>query len=250
MTASITKTRLHKLFLLDPKNIDNRPYGSLFNLNQYDRLFRYVLRNCHTTDSILDWGSGNGHFSLFLSDHSYTNISSCEFEESPFLSRFPISTSFKPLDAKHPTHIPFASTAFDYVFSVGVLEHVRESSPSELPSLQEIRRVLVPGGYFVCYHLPNKYSLTEAVSRLIAKPSHQYLYTRKRIHELFHSAGLELVACYRYSLLPRNVFSNRFLSPFSNLKPIVFALELFDNIISILLNPLCQSFFVVARRPQ
>ena len=50
---------------------------------------------------------------------------------------------------------------FDAVLSCGVLEHVEDPDAS----LDEIRRVLQPGGTFYVYKLPNRASYLEAIAR-------------------------------------------------------------------------------------
>ncbi|MBQ4132690.1 MAG: methyltransferase domain-containing protein [Desulfovibrionaceae bacterium] len=47
------------------------------------------------------------------------------------------------------------------MFSIGVFEHVHETGGDQLASLKEISRVLKPEGFFLCFHLPNKYSWVE-----------------------------------------------------------------------------------------
>ena len=51
--------------------------------------------------------------------------------------------------------------SFEAVLSCGVLEHVEDPDAS----LEEIRRVLVPGGTFYVYKLPNRTSYLEAIAR-------------------------------------------------------------------------------------
>jgi hypothetical protein len=45
------------------------------------------------------------------------------------------------------------------------------------------------GGVFVCFHLPNRYSLINCVARRIAKPYHLHHYTRGDIERLVSEAG-------------------------------------------------------------
>src|SRR5207253_7876123 len=60
-----------------------------------------------------------------------------------------------------PRRLPFADHSFDAVLSCGVLEHVEDPDAS----LEEIRRVLVPGGTLYVYKLPNRTSYLEAIAR-------------------------------------------------------------------------------------
>jgi SAM-dependent methyltransferase len=96
--------------------------------------------------------------------------------------------------------------SFEAVFSVGVLEHVREFEGDEAGSLREIRRVLRPGGHFVCYHFPNQHSRVERVNGSAGRHAHLYRYTGDDVRRLCAESGLELVRLRRYAALPRNVF--------------------------------------------
>ena len=92
------------------------------------------------------------------------------------LERFPeIEAHLSP----DPVQLPFEDGGFDTVLSCGVLEHVHDPDTS----LDEIRRVLAPGGTFVT-NLPNRYSYTERIARLLGLYYHGRLpndqvYTRR-----------------------------------------------------------------------
>ncbi len=74
------------------------------------------------------------------------------------LERYPhLSVSREP----DPRRLPFDDETFDAVLSCGVLEHVEDPDAS----LEEIRRVLAPGGTFYVYKLPNRTSYLEAIAR-------------------------------------------------------------------------------------
>ena len=75
------------------------------------------------------------------------------------MERYPAPVG--PSRAHDPWRLPFDDGAFDAVLSCGVLEHVEDPDAS----LEEIRRVLVPGGTFYVYKLPNRTSYLEAIAR-------------------------------------------------------------------------------------
>jgi SAM-dependent methyltransferase len=151
-------------------------------------------------------------------------------------------------DAAEPTALPFGDASFDAVVSVGVLEHVRESGGTELGSLREIARILRPGGVFICYHLPNEYSLIELLARLVpGKPHHRYKFTRSDIRRLTSAAELELLETRRYGFLPRN-FWRHLPRTVRNSEAVGALWDGLDAALGLVLSPLCQNHLFVARR--
>jgi ubiquinone/menaquinone biosynthesis C-methylase UbiE len=68
-------------------------------------------------------------------------------------------------------YLPFSSRSFDLVTANMVMEHVRE--PEQV--LKEVRRVLAPGGAFLC-HTPNRSSpLIAAAARIPQRPKNRLI---------------------------------------------------------------------------
>jgi ubiquinone/menaquinone biosynthesis C-methylase UbiE len=84
-----------------------------------------------------------------------------------------------------------------------VLEHVHD--PDE--SLEEIKRVLRPGGTLYVFKLPNRYSYLERIARWIglyyhgAEPNDR-IYTKRTAYELIRSHGFQIKEFRRTNLLP------------------------------------------------
>jgi SAM-dependent methyltransferase len=116
------------------------------------------------------------------------------------LERFPeIEAHLSP----DPVVLPFDDDTFDTVLSCGVLEHV----PFPDESLEEIRRVLRSGGTFYVTNLPNRYSYTERIARLLGFYYHGRLpddrvYTKASIHRLLDRHGFTLEEFRRVHMLP------------------------------------------------
>lgn len=86
---------------------------------------------------------------------------------------------FEDFDGRH---LPFEDASFDLATSIEVIEHIEDDS--ETLHLQEIRRVLRPGGLLV---------LTTPNHLLPMPPHHLRHYTVERLNELCHSCGLDVI---------------------------------------------------------
>jgi len=184
-------------------------YENLLSAGRYADLFKLVLKRWDRSARILDWGCGNGHFSLFLVEHGFkAHVFSLDGPPPALEALGSERCEFRRGDKREPTALPYPDGSFDAVVSVGVLEHVREFGGSEIASLTEIRRILKPGGIFVGYHIPNRWSWVESLSRLIpGKHRHRWRFTRRSIRRLFDQAGFASVEARSYGFLPRWLMS-------------------------------------------
>src|SRR6266581_5599417 len=133
---------------------------------QYRRAYEIAGRRVTVGDRVLDWGCGNGHFSLLLEALGVTPTG-YSFDPAPHCMS--ASRSFQHVrgSADDPRSIPFAPATFDAVCSVGVLEHVWETGGDERVSLAEVARVLKSGGLFLTFHLPNRTGWVEPTFRAL-----------------------------------------------------------------------------------
>lgn len=179
-------------------------YGTITTGAQYRLLHRLCDEFIPRGARVLDWGAGNGHASTFLSRAGYvtTGYSFDGFSFEDLVRGMPYR--FVRADPSEPVRLPFDDGEFDAALSVGVLEHVRETGGNELGSLREIRRILKPGGIFVCVHLPNAASWIEAFARLRGAKGHDYRYDRSQVFEMFRAAEFGIERYGRYGILPRN----------------------------------------------
>lgn len=231
----------------DLKKLNIYHFGSYLSASQYLLAYELVNKYLKPNSKALDWGTGSGHFSLFLLKQGYevdafTIEKECNLEE--YLSKsFP--QSYRIAKDQNPlSSLPFEDQSFDLVVSIGVLEHVRETNNNEINSLNEIRRVLKPEGIFICYHFPNKFSWIEAITKhLDSKHNHNFKYTSKDIIALNSECQIRLLDFRRYGILPRN--SLRVLPNNLVLTKII---NFTDTLLSILLNPFCQNYYFVSRK--
>lgn len=232
-------------------------FGGLVVANQYRVPYGVSASLLSPGSRVLDWGCGDGHFSYFLLTAGHT-VSAFSLQHEPhLLLRLP-----EPLRARYryvqgdihePTRLPFPDSTFDAVFSIGVLEHVREEGGTELASLQEIRRVLRPTGLLIGCHLPNRYSWIEttttaahAFARTAKARHHEFRFRRRDVQELCDGAGLEILEIARYAFLPRNVL-RRLPSILRNSRALTAAWNRADDMLAARFPVLCQNFLFVAR---
>ena len=223
-------------------------FVNLTAARQYRPLYRLFRRYVPAGAEVLDWGAGNGHFSYFLSRAGY-HVTGFSFEGFDFQDwlRDP-GYRFIAGDPSEPTTLPFATASFEAIASVGVLEHVREMGGDEGASLREIGRCLRPGGVFICYHLPNRASLIDAVARrILGKPHHAYRYIRADIEILARGAFLDILEVHRYGILPRNS-CRRMPRPLREARIMANAWDALDEGLRPLLSPFCQNYLFIARK--
>jgi len=157
---------------------------------------------------LLDWGCGYGQMTYLLRRRC--------FDVTPFdvgpadtvLPDVPLTRGLQVVRSTHPTDLPFPTAAFDAVLSCGVLEHVDEFSQpgNEVRSLAEIRRVLKPGGHFLIYQLPQRYTWQEAITRTLHLGyAHPRRFTAGEIRSLLARTGYRIERLSRNNMLPKNL---------------------------------------------
>lgn len=149
---------------------------------------------------VLDWGAGWGQVSLLLAAHGL-RVTAYDVEDKGAATGLLAGTGVAYLVDPGPG-LPFAAATFDAVLNCGVVEHV----PDPPAALLELRRVLRPGGWLFTFHLPNRHAYTEWLGRRLGRFHHARTYSRAEALGLFAGAGLEVVDCRPFHVLPRNVW--------------------------------------------
>jgi SAM-dependent methyltransferase len=173
----------------------------------YIRIANDIARQ-RPSGALLDWGCGFGQMTYLLRQRGLT-VTPFDIgaPETP-LPELPLCRDLEVIRSQHPTALPFDSGKFDAVLSCGVLEHVDEQSQpgNELKSLQEIARVLKPGGLFFIYQLPQRYAWQEAVIRALKLGyAHPRRYTAREITTMLNAHGYTLLRLRRANLIPKNL---------------------------------------------
>ena len=233
-------------------------FGSLAAANQYRKLYELTERHVRPGSHVLDWGCGRGHFSYFLVKSGF-RVTAYSLEHPPeIFSALSVEErerlTFVHVSLEDARELPFADGQFEAAFSVGVLEHVREMGGSEQSSLAELRRVLADDGVLICYHLPNRYSYIEAISRRVSSRRargdfHLYRFTERDIENLCREARLALLEKGRYGFLPRNSL-NHLPGSLRDTPAVSTLLNRGDALLEWVFSPVVQNYYFVARRSQ
>jgi ubiquinone/menaquinone biosynthesis C-methylase UbiE len=154
--------------------------------------------------AVLDWGCGFGQLTHLLHERS---VDATAFDYRAGARSEVIALEHYPTIAVHvsgdPVKLPFADNSFEAALSCGVLEHVQYPDDS----LDELRRVLRPGGHLYVYKLPNRYSYLEAIARVAGfyyhgKLPHDRVYTRRTARVLLERHRFRVLAVRSTNLLP------------------------------------------------
>jgi ubiquinone/menaquinone biosynthesis C-methylase UbiE len=158
---------------------------------------------------VLDWGCGRGQMTWLLRQQGI-RVTAYDYRPSlDWPQRKPLEFEGVEADlSADPVRVPYADDSFDAVLSCGVLEHVLDPDRS----LEELRRVLRPGGLLYVYKLPNRFSYLEWIARRIGIYHHgqnplDRLYTEATAAELLRKHRFTLIQLRRANLLPLTIVS-------------------------------------------
>jgi 2-polyprenyl-3-methyl-5-hydroxy-6-metoxy-1,4-benzoquinol methylase len=154
---------------------------------------------------VLDWGCGWGQLSDLmlrrgLDVEAFDVDTDIDSETVRPLEQYPqISVRLSP-DLRA---LPYPDHSFDAALSCGVLEHVVDPDAS----LEELRRVLRPGGTLYVYKLPNRFSYLEKIAKRAGlyyhgKLEHDRLYTPATARKLIERHGFQLAEVRHANMLP------------------------------------------------
>jgi len=185
-----------------------RPRRVDVNLRSGPQMLEYVAIADRIAAShpgvVLDWGCGHGQITQLLRERgvevvAFDYVAGRE-PGTMTLEHFP---EIEAHISDDPVALPFAAASCDTVLSCGVLEHVER--PGE--SLDELHRVLRPGGRLFIYKLPNRFSYLEAIARRAGMYYHGSLpndrvYDRRSATALASAHGFRVDDFRRTNMLP------------------------------------------------
>jgi ubiquinone/menaquinone biosynthesis C-methylase UbiE len=157
---------------------------------------------------VLDWGCGLGQVTSLLRERGVETEPFDYREDVTEPTRRPLE-HYPAVEAMHsndPVALPYGDDEFDSVLSLGVLEHVMDPDAS----LEQLRRVLKPGGTFYVYKLPNRFSYLEWIAKRLGlyyhgKLPYDRLYDKRRTVALLERHGFDVLEFRRTNLLPLTI---------------------------------------------
>lgn len=227
-------------------------WGTLCSCAQYRLAYKKTARYVSPEMRVLDWGCGNGHFSYYLLKNGL-KVEAYSFQEPPKFLTSESRFKHTPGSPDDPVSIPYPPESFDTVFSIGVLEHVHESGGDQTRSVKEVERLLKPGGHFLIFHLPNRFTWIEFLVRILnrltggAKHAHTKLFTRRSFMKLLEGTSFEVVESGRYNFIPRLSF-NRVPKTLANNPMICRLIDAIDDALAWLCPGLTQNWFFILRK--
>jgi SAM-dependent methyltransferase len=177
-------------------------------MKEYEAIVRRIAED--QPASVLDWGCGWGQVTYLLRDAGLNTTAFDYSSDVPegTIAPLPRYPSIEAHISPDPVRLPFGDASFDAVLSCGVLEHV--ARPHE--SLEEIKRVLRPGGTFYVFKLPNSTSYLEWIAKRLGlyyhgACEHDTLYSLRSAEELLRSHGFEIAESRLANMLPLTLTS-------------------------------------------
>lgn len=165
--------------------------------------------------STLEVGSGSGRLSCFLASHGY-HTTCLDYSPNALgvaVRNYRLAENQGNFIMADAERLPFSDNSFDVVLSTGLLEHFIDPQPV----VNEMARVLRPGGLFISDIVPEKllalyqsaYRLQALVLRIAFRlKGHrlELMYERKLskqdIQSLLESAGLQGVCVFAAGVVP------------------------------------------------
>lgn len=230
--------------LENPETAENIHLSSKATAMNYLRFADEVAQHLSPNAALLDWGCGRGQMSWLLHRRQLA-VTSYDIRDNRH-GRF-LLPNVAFIEATHPTQLPWPDATFAGVLSCGVLEHV----PDDRAALDEIFRVLQPGGYLFIYQLPQVYAYTEFINRLRGVWYHDRRYTLRATSRMLQTAGFSITTARRHNFFPKNLtglparirhFYNQQAPYFATVEKVVVHVPM--------LNWLCHSLEFIVQKPQ
>lgn len=196
---------------------------------------------------IVDWGGLYGHVTCMLREIGYGNVTNYLLQAPVsyklFLDKFDLPTTF----GTDPNKLNIDAGSVDVFISSGTLEHVREDGIGrEELVLQDIRRVIKPGGLFFIWNCPAMLGTSELLASVTGRWRHKFRYWRRDITRLMENARFEIIFMDKHKFLPGAAMGplGKIINPVT--------LMILDDYLSRLFpfSVFARDFLVIARKPE
>jgi SAM-dependent methyltransferase len=185
-------------------NVQSGPQG-----REYDAVADRIAAD--RRGRILDWGAGHGQVTARLLARGL-DVTSYDYLPDEPAGRKRLNYADAEMDhSPDPVVLPYETGSFDAVLSCGVLEHVADPDAS----LDEIHRVLAPGGRLYVYKLPNQHSYLEWIARRSGRLYYHgqlpddRLYTKATARDILERHGYTVRELRTANILPLMVIGQR-----------------------------------------
>jgi len=156
---------------------------------------------------VLDWGCGWGQVSSLLRERG-VDVEAFDYRAGEPVHEVELEhfSGFRVQVSGEPVALPYPDNHFAAALSCGVLEHVQDPGGS----LDELHRILRPGGRLYIYKLPNRLSYLEAIAKRMglyyhgALPEDQ-LYDLASTRKILTHHGFRVDELRRANVLPLTI---------------------------------------------
>lgn len=124
-----------------------REHHKKHTINRAQKLMDCI--ECTENQTFLEVGCGSGAVSLFCAQTYPLKVTAIDVDPDMIRTAQADARGKITLAVADSTRLTFADESFDIVLSFGVMHHI----PNWLDALEEMRRVLKPGGYFIYWDL-------------------------------------------------------------------------------------------------
>ncbi len=198
--------------------------------------------------TVLEWGCHHALDScVFRLHHGQTlELYGCDIYDERAYRPFHEFSGLRYTQLSHAYNLPYQDDQFDLITSNGVLEHV----PDDERSLQELFRILKPGGTFVLTCLPNRYSYTEFLQRVRRALAHDRLYSMDQSTGMLLRHGFRVESSQYFFMLPTmlNGFPQKLKALYQRFHPVVWqANDVLEHMWP--LNRLASNLCLIAVKP-
>jgi SAM-dependent methyltransferase len=162
-------------------------------------IFERCQENLKDVHTVLDWGCRHAADACLVRilRGAEVDLYGCDVDEARYHVFYEFA-NLKYSRLTHPYCLPYEDNFFDAVIGSGVLEHV----PIDSESLKELYRIIRPGGCFIMTMLPNRYSYTEWLNRVLQNPHHLRRYSLREARHMFIHHGFLPVRFGYHQVLP------------------------------------------------